>query len=983
MAIRILQTNLGRAWAAHDLAYAYSKKNNIDVLIVSEPNQKLVGGGNWLKDSLGNVAVLCINKKVGVHRVVREEGYLCISMDKWDIYCCYISPNVAFGEYQKTVDMIMDGVLKGGRKAVVLGDINSKSPQWGSPTVDCRGEYFTEWMAALDMIAINTGDKPTFTRGRSCSYIDVTCATSEMAAQIKEWQVLEVENLSYHKYIYFMITEMNIPPRETARVNRDSKIFAKSHIINKECFQDSLYIRVNSERNKDVNTRMNIIRQAYRDSVNDSGGRHDRNQPYWWDPHIARKRDECTKQRRELLRINRRGEITAEERPEKENTYKDTRRDLRRLINKSKRQHWERLRDELNNDIWGDGYKIVMRSLKGLAPYELPLQTKKEVAGKLFLQTEDRWNSPGTEDEINLFTQEEMTLAVNRLRIGKAPGLDSIPTEAIREAYKCQPEWIAEIMNNLVKDQAFPEEWKIARLVLIPKPGKDLTSWTAYRPLCLLNGGCKLYEYLIKERLEEEIKNKGGLHRNQYGFIKGVSTTHAVNKVRSIAVNTRRKWCALITIDVANAFNTASHSIIIRELTRRGISRYLIELISNYFTNRRIQIEAKEIMKTGAGVPQGSVLGPLLWNVLYDGVLRLDLGMDVATVAYADDLALVVCANGKEALIGRVNGSLRRIAGWMETNKLRLAPEKTEAVILKGKRKRDGIQFAINGALITPKRNIRYLGIYLDDRGSFGEHVIQVTKKAESRLSKISRLMPNIKGPTSNKREVLCGVVHSILLYGAPVWARACAARKYREMLSRTQRRALVRIASAYRTVSAEALQVITGVIPIDLQVEERRATFDQRYDERRMTRQAARENSIAAWQRRWDLNVEKGQWTKRLIPTVDVWYGCKFRRLDYFLTQALTGHGSFRAYTHKIGKEADDTCVYCGHHDTACHTIFECDRWVRIRTEAHTSLGHGFGPEDMVEIMVRSKNNWEVIHCMIRRIMKAKETEERVRQGL
>lgn len=105
---------------------------------------------------------------------------------------------------------------------------------------------------------------------------------------------------------------------------------------------------------------------------------------------------------------------------------------------------------------------------------------------------------------------------------------------------------------------------------------------------------------------------------------------------------------------------------------------------------------------------------------------------------------------------------------------------------------------------------------------NLGKHVEAVTTKAENKAAKLARLMINVKGPNSSKGSVLCGVIHSILLYGAPVWHTALRMQKYRNKLENAQRTALLRVTSAYRTVSTLALQVVAAVVPIDLLVHER-----------------------------------------------------------------------------------------------------------------------------------------------------------------
>ncbi|KAJ8930023.1 hypothetical protein NQ314_017232 [Rhamnusium bicolor] len=154
--------------------------------------------------------------------------------------------------------------------------------------------------------------------------------------------------------------------------------------------------------------------------------------------------------------------------------------------------------------------------------------------------------------------------------------------------------------------------------------------------------------------------------------------------------------------------------------------------------------------------------------------------------------------------------------------------------------------------------------------GSYGPHIINVAKKAENRAAGLMRIMPNIGGPSSGKR-------------------------RYRTMLEGVQRRMLLRVGSAYRTTSTVALQVITGVIPIDLMVEERRYLYEMGNGQELAIRKAARERTLNLWQRRrWELNEEKGQWTKRLIPNLRPWVTCRHRRIDFYISQFLTGHGSF-----------------------------------------------------------------------------------------
>jgi hypothetical protein len=133
------------------------------------------------------------------------------------------------------------------------------------------------------------------------------------------------------------------------------------------------------------------------------------------------------------------------------------------------------------------------------------------------------------------------------------------------------------------------------------------------------------------------------------------------------------------------------------------------------------------------------------------------------------------------------------------------------------------------------------------------------------------------------------------------------------EILVRAQRRSLLRVACAYRTVSAEAIQVKVR----------RQKILHQRVG----ARGEGEESLLSDSQRRWN-GGENGAWTRALIPNISTWIGRKHGELEFHLTQALTGHGCFAAFLHKIGKEQEDRCWYCAERDDAEHTLFVCEAW-------------------------------------------------------
>lgn len=532
------------------------------------------------------------------------------------------------------------------------------------------------------------------------------------------------------------------------------------------------------------------------------------------------------------------------------------------------------------------------------------------------------------------------------MKAKKAPGPDRIPPEAVAILLKEHPRESLEVYNKLLREGIFPEEWKMARLVLIRKPDKPIENLTAYRPLCLLDVLGKVFEQIILQRLRVEVERSGDLHECQFGFRPGRSTEDALARVKAAAVQAKQgnwranKICVLITLDVRNAFNTASWRKINKELVARRISPYLLALIQDYLAGRSLLAESQsgvEKVKVTCGVPQGSVLGPYLWNVLYDGVLRIEKPEGVELVAFADDLAIVAMAKTRGQLIAAANTAMANVSQWMREHELELAPEKTEAVMLAGARRCGAVKFLIGNRELEPSPAVKYLGVTISQGGKYHMHVEAVTAKARRVCTALSRLMPNVRGPRASKRRLYGHVVQSVILYAASIWSDTLAAERQRKKVAKVQRQVAIRVTSAYRTVSEEAVLLLASMAPLDL-IAQARATRDE--DGQRLKKPEKDAKVREGWRLRWS-RTTKAAWTRRLIPDIDEWLERTHGEVSYYLTQVLSGHGCFRSYLRWVRKAEDDECVHCpGAVDDVEHTMFQCSAWQEEREEMEQLTG-------------------------------------------
>ena len=462
--------------------------------------------------------------------------------------------------------------------------------------------------------------------------------------------------------------------------------------------------------------------------------------------------------------------------------------------------------------------------------------------------------------------------------------------------------------------------------------------------------------------------------------MEGRQTVDAINNVTQIAreaanyAHQHRRLCAVITLDVQNAFNSASWQIILENLRGRGIEESLVSVIASYLSQRKIILEAEGETKTieiSSGVPQGSVLGPTLWNVLYDDLLKMEQPEGVTLIGFADDIAMAVVAETEHILMYKADTALQRAAEWLEARKLKLAPDKSEAVLLTTKRKIAPICFTILGTPIRLSKAIKYLGVWLDTKLTFAEHVKKTTEKVEKTIRALTSLMPNIGGPRASKRRVMASVVQSQILYAAPVWYTVTQNKKLTGKLARLQRLMSIRICSAYRTISTEAVGVIVGVPPIEILILERTEKYNG--EEARV----ARESVLSRWQQKWQ-TATYGRWTYKLIPSIQAWIIRPYGEVDYYLIQALSGHGCFKKYLYGRRRAESDRCIYCDEVDDAEHTLFSCIRWEETRRNYLLQTGLNFNCENMMASLCTSEESWQQAYRIVRTIIETKEIESR-----
>lgn len=687
-------------------------------------------------------------------------------------------------------------------------------------------------------------------------------------------------------------------------------------------------------------------------------------------------------------------------------------------IRKAKANAWEEALKDLDRDPWGKPYKAVMKKLRARTPpitQQLEPGFRRRVLSTLFPQEEEERETPFQEvdqqtwDSSLNVTEGEVTHLAKRIGDKKAPGPDGIPGKIIKAACNILSKHLAHVFTECLKTGYFPEIWKEAALVLLPKEGKPKDSPSAYRPICLLGEVGKLFERVIANRLVIHLNQteENALSPEQFGFRQGRSTIDAIDRLRAIIEDLTAEGSVTlaISLDVANAFNSIPWGGIERALRNKEVPAYLYGVLRDYFKERYIVYDnhrgEREKLKVSRGVPQGSVLGPHLWNIGYDVVLRAALPMDCGIVGYADDTLIVVKGSDWDDAVLKANHATACVTRQIQEVGLRVAPTKTEATFMYDNTQGtppENACITVEGAKIKVGPGIKYLGLLIDSKWRFRQHFAQLTPRLEKAASALSRLLPNIGGPKAIVRKMYMNVLHSMLLYGAPIWADTVKEDRWiLTLVHRTQRTMAIRVARCYRTVSYRAATTLSGTPPVELlakmhqQVYRRVKELRERVGLAGVTpkeiatiRLQARRRMHIQWQRYLADDQESGRRiVEAILPQFERWVERTKGGITFHMAQILTDHGCFDGYLRRIGREESARCHHCERGlDYAEHTLARCPAWSEERRTLTEVVGNDLTLRTLIGKILEKEEAWQSFANFCGSVMRKKEDAERVRQG-
>ena len=330
------------------------------------------------------------------------------------------------------------------------------------------------------------------------------------------------------------------------------------------------------------------------------------------------------------------------------------------------------------------------------------------------------------------------------------------------------------MFNSCITQGVFPDAYKIAQVIPLYKGG-GREKCDSYRPISLLPAIGKLLEKLIAQRLVRYFDAYDMFSPHQFGFRAKFSTEHAVLDIHEKILNNldkRLNTCAIF-LDLAKAFDSVSHNILLRKLARYGIRGNIFRFFQSYLSGRsqfvRINDVNSSLMNIEFGVPQGSILGPLLFLIFIND---LPEATNFFIRLFADDTFLCSQNDDIFALESEVNIELNKVFIWLASNKLTLNISKSKYMLFSNKTKIDrNLNIKINENRLENCVSYKYLGVIFDCNLNWKSHIDRVREKVNKACGALSKLRHYVDLDTL--KNVFYALVHSHLRYGVVVWGNA------------------------------------------------------------------------------------------------------------------------------------------------------------------------------------------------------------------
>ena len=739
------------------------------------------------------------------------------------ICCLYVPPS-----YRLHPQLLKDLIVQLPPPFLLLGDFNAHSPLWGDVRTCSKGLIVEDFLIDNDLFLFNDLS-PTYLHPATGTFtaIDLSICSPSVALDFS-WRVLGDSHGSDHFPIVLCSSEPSVSSRPPRWQLRKANWEEFQRLCN-----ERLSLSVFDGGDDPVAVFSDVLRDIASVCIPQTSTVPRRLCRPWFT-------DECRvaiRQRKRALRVFKRFPT-----PENLQRVKRSRAFARRTVRAARRRSWREFVSRLSSrtpvrKTWDMVRKISGKSVRS-PPSHLVVdgrvvESLPEVAAQLarsfsrhssaesgsrafqrFRAAKEKTPLPFESDDSEVynapFSARELHASLNRAH-NTSPGPDNIPYEFLKHLPMPSFNLLLHIFNSIWCSGSFPPSWREAVVIPVPKPGKDATVPSNYRPIALTSCVCKTFERMVNDRLVWFLESKKLITSVQCGFRKRRSTLDHLVRLEALIREgfVRRQHCVGVFFDLEKAYDTTWKYGILSDMFSMGLRGRLPLLIKEFLCDRIFKVRLGSCLSGSypqeMGVPQGSILSVTLFSIKINSIVR-ELSPNVESFLYVDDF-LIICRSCHMTFIQRqLQCTLDKLQGWSDKNGFKFSKSKTVCVHfcqIRGLHPDPDLR--LDGALIPVVEQTRFLGLLFDRKLSFIPQIKSLRLSCSNALNLI-RVVSNCNWGGSS--EVLLrlyrALVRSKLDYGSVVYGSA--RRSYLSRLDPIHHKGIRLSLGAFRTSPVESL---------------------------------------------------------------------------------------------------------------------------------------------------------------------------------
>lgn len=711
-----------------------------------------------------------------------------------------------------------------GSDILVGGDFNAHAELWGSHITNSRGRSVQGWIEDNGLVVLNDG-RPTRIAcpPNASGAIDITLTTSNNSL-LWNWTLFDEPLGSDHVPIIVtfrnprMRSENEEPlyesPIRDARTDWD-----KYRQIVKRSLSNSLH-----EHSTHIQKLEQLVKIMWNSAVSaqkvvNSGNVTSYRDKVWFDAECVTLWEERREKFRHFRSTGTREAFLA---------YKRVDARAKNIFRKKRIDCWRQRCEGFSSstslsELWNMARSFRGESKRQGAPMDSHIlgefadKLASSYVSKAFHnEVEDSNFSTGWHN----FSKQELLMALKDIK-NRAGGEDRITASLLKNLPTEALSLILNVFNGFLDTTLIPESWLVSKIIAIRKQNKDGTHPEHFRPISLLSIVRKLFERMILSRLESWANECNLIPKSQMGFRRGVGTQNCLSKLHlQIQVAwAKKKMVGCVFLDVKSAYDNVLIDILCRDLVTWGLPLKVAILLSRLLTERRLKFYYNKMLRevrTGyRGLPQGSVLSPLCYN-LYVRELELVIPESCFVLQYADDIAIGIVHADPEVIQTTLSTVCTEIQTFLENRGLALSIPKSAFMLFTRKHNPPNIQIECDRTVVQRVVSFKYLGVVFDVKCLWAAHIRHVITSCSKRSNFLRAVCGQKWGAHPTVLRILyITTIRSVLEYGCIVFSTA--AKGHLLKLYRVQWRCLRVCLGLMRSTHTLTVEVLSGICPLEL----------------------------------------------------------------------------------------------------------------------------------------------------------------------